>query len=232
MQKAISERKVILKDTYEVVTVPHSSLLSFSTTTMQKVLPPEEKKVVKYLNLIKELINFSEKDGTRGVTSHAALFRGQYLDCIQIGNSLKAGHSTRYRNKFEIAVYSNTTVFELRKIVGEFASRAYEKNSDVYIQDQPVHPSLIRLFRAVGCVDIKEVENGKTLAELRFKPNELLTAFRRSVFSSAKVPLLNFERTELSERAREIFTQWFHSCSEPADPSDANSKRLMGVRGC
>ena len=193
------------------------------------MLPPEEKRIIKYLGLIKQLIYYSEKDGTRGVKSHAALFRGQYLDCLQVANSLKAGQNSKYRSKLEIGVHSNTTVFELRRLVGEHAARIYE--GDSYIQNQPVHPSLIRLFRAVGCLDIKETENGKTLGELKFKRNELLTAYRRSVYGATKAPLLNFDKTDLSERARQIFTEWFITCSELEDPMDPNSRRLMGAQG-
>jgi hypothetical protein len=142
---------------------------------------------------------------------------------------LKAGQNNKYRSKLEIGVYSNTTVFELRKLVGEHASRIYD--GDTYIQNQPVHPSLIRLFRAVGCLDIKEIENGKTLGELKFKRNELLTAYRRSVYGATKSPLLNFDKTDLSERARQIFTEWFNTCSELEDPMDPNSRRLMGAPG-
>jgi hypothetical protein len=67
----------------------------------------------------------------------------------------------------------------------------------------------VRLYRFTGCTDLKENENGRTLAELRFKPNEQLTAFRRTIFSAPKVPLLNEDGTALSDRARHIFTEWF-----------------------
>ena len=217
MQTLILVRTEKIKETYEVVSHQHAQLVSFSTTSIQKVLPVEEKRIIKYLNLVKELIKYSEKDGTRGVKSHAALFRGQYLDCLQIGNSLKSGVNSKYRPKFEIGVHANTTLFELRRLIGEQASRIYNKDETTYVQNQPVHPALIRIFRAVGCVDLKDIENGKTLAELRFKHNELLTAFRRSVFSAARVPLLNLDKTDLSERAKEIFSLWFIECSEPVD---------------
>lgn len=76
-------------------------------------------------------------------------------------------------------------------------------------------------------MDLREIENGKTLAELRFKPNEVLTAFRRSAFSSAKVPLMNLDKTDISERARQVFTDWFGNCSKLVDPNDPNSRRVM-----
>lgn len=53
---------------------------AFSTSTvMQKILPFEERKIIKYINLIKDLIKNSEKDGTRDVKPHSALIKGTYL---------------------------------------------------------------------------------------------------------------------------------------------------------
>lgn len=214
-----------VKEEYESVVAPHAQFTSFSTTVLQKVLPYEEKRIIKYINLIKELIRISEREGTRGVRSHAALFKGPFLNCLQVGNSLK--QNKKYQVKLEVGTYSNTTLFELRKLIGEHASRVYNEETRTYTQDTPVHPANIRVFRAVGCMDLKEIENGKTLAELRFKPNEVLTAFRRSAFSAAKVPLLNIDRSDLSERAKSVFADWFSNCSKPFDPNDPYSRRVM-----
>ena len=52
------------------------------TTVMTRVLPNEEKKIIRFINLIKELIKNSEKDGPLGVKPHSALFKGEMLDCI------------------------------------------------------------------------------------------------------------------------------------------------------
>jgi hypothetical protein len=49
---------------------------------MTKVLPFEERKILKYLLLIKEIIKNSEKEGTHGLRPHSALFKGEYLHCL------------------------------------------------------------------------------------------------------------------------------------------------------
>jgi hypothetical protein len=91
----------------------------------------------------------------------------------------------------------------------------------------------VRLFRAVGCADIKEIDNGKTLAELKFKRNEVITGYRKSMISSVVVPLLNIDGTDLSDRAIHIFTEWFLNCADvQVDPSDPNSERKMSNVGC
>lgn len=184
-------------------------ILAFSSITssvLRKVLPPEEKKIKKYLSLIKELIRNSEKDGTMGIKSHAGLFKGEYLPHLQVTNSIKTGSA--FPQKLELGLYSNTSVWELRKLIGERVSRAYASHdgNGAYIQETPCHPASIRIYRHTGCTDLKDQENGKTLAELKFKPNEQLTAYRRTIFPSAKVSLLNEDGTDLCDKAKDIFT--------------------------
>jgi hypothetical protein len=78
--------------------------------------------------MIKELIKNSDKEGNRGVKSHNGLFKGAFLDCLQISNSLKPG--TKYQSKFELGVNSNITLFELRKLIGIHVSRVYNKENN------------------------------------------------------------------------------------------------------
>ena len=73
-----------MKDEYERVEKPITPHSVITSTITQRVLPPEEKRIIKYINLIKELIRNSEREGTRGVKSHSGLFKGAYLDCLQI----------------------------------------------------------------------------------------------------------------------------------------------------
>jgi len=96
------------------------------------------------------------------------------------------------------------------------------------IQDQPVHPAQIRLYRYTGSTDIKDTENGKTLADLRFKATEAVTAFKKNVYSAPKEPLLNEEGKQLSFRAVEIFTDWFRQFSE----DEPDGRRVMNSPNC
>lgn len=115
-------------------------------------------------------------------------------------------------------------------MVGEVSSRVYVNSNDgSYVQDLRCHPSSVKLYRSGGGYELKDNENGKTLGELRFKTNEVLIASRRNVYSSLIVPLLNLDKSDLSGRAKYIFTKWFNDCSDLSDPSDPNSKRLMNL---
>ena len=111
------------KEEFEKVEKPITTFSMLHSSVMQKVLPPEEKKILKYLHLMKELMRNSEINGTLGVKSHAALFKGSYLPFITVQNTLKTG--TKYSNKIELGCYSNTTIWELKKLIGEHCSRIY-----------------------------------------------------------------------------------------------------------
>jgi hypothetical protein len=93
-----------------------------------------------------------------------------------------------------------------------------------------VHPASIRIYRYTGSVDLKDYENGRTLAELRFKPNESLSAFKRNTYTSMKEPLLNEFRTDMSDKAKSIFEEWFNTFSEE-DP-DIPGHKVMTPRTC
>lgn len=77
---------------------------------------------------------------------------------------------------------------------------------------------------------IKDVNNGSTLAELKFKPNENLNVASRGSHSWSKAPLLNDEKTDLNERAIFIFTNLFKEYSVP-DPEKEN-KLFIGREEC
>lgn len=73
---------------------------------------------------------------------------------------------------------------------------------------------MIRIFRYVGSIDLSESDNGKTLSELKFKPNESLSAYKKNAYLSVKVPLLSDDRKEFNKAVKDIFTAWFYYYAE------------------
>jgi hypothetical protein len=55
---------------------------------------------------------------------------------------------------------------------------------------KPIHPALIRVFQMANTTDLKDVVNGSTLQELKFKHNENLSAFKKTVFKHRRAPIL------------------------------------------
>lgn len=210
----IQNRTEIPKEEYQKVEKPITKFSTITSSVTQRVQPFEESRIIKFLNLIKELIKNSEIEGTRGVKSHTSLFRGAFLDCLQITNSYK--QANKYQKRLELGVYSNITIFDLRKLIGEHISRVYQADG-TYVQEKPCHPYSIRIYRYSGCVDIPESDNGKTLSEMRFKRNEQLTVYKRSIVQSGRMPLLNQEGDDICGRLKFILNDLFDKFSSPTE---------------
>ena len=142
----------------------------------KKNMSPQDRRLTRLLNLMKEFIRNSEKGGTNGLRPHSALFKGDFLPCIQVANSLKFGKDVPL--KVEIGMSSNATLWDLKKEIGRRIAQQESADGTV-IQGPAVHPATIRIYRMLFSMVIPEGDNGKTLAELKFKPNESLTAQKK-----------------------------------------------------
>lgn len=166
-----------------------AGLSAYASTIQQlRVTPPEERKIVRSLFLLRQMIRASEKDGTHGLRPHSALSRGTLLTAIQVSNSIN--QSQGFRSRFEIAMDSNATVWELKRRIGEEVmktSRDEGKTWAIHPKEgeteplKPFHPAYIRLFQMQGAKDIQDLNHGSTLSELNFKNNETLGAFKKSI---------------------------------------------------
>ena len=64
-------------------------------------------------------------------------------------------------------------------MLGKRVARIYNKeNPGNYIQEKPCHPYSVRIYRYSGCISLPETDNGKTLRELKFKRNEIITLYK------------------------------------------------------
>ena len=140
---------------------------------------------------MKELIIQSEKKGTAGVRPHSALLKGELLDRIQVSNNITYAKDAPRR--FEMALYSNTTVWELKKKIAQHTN---------------VTAEYVKLVKCAGVTELKETEHGKTLQELRLKPNEVLSASKRSMSNIPKAPITT-STGQITPEARRVFDDWF-----------------------
>jgi len=110
-------------------------------------------------------------------------------------------------------MYSNATIWDLKKEIGRRLCQQKLEDGTV-VQETPIHPFNIKLYRMTGSVEIREGDNGKTLGEMKFKPNEIITAQRKMFNQSpAKTPLLDETGETYSPKALEVFKEIFHDYS-------------------
>ena len=144
--------------------------------------------ICRLIDIIKQLIYESERNGTAGLRPHGALLRGQLLEGIKVKNNIKI---TRNTSVIELQLYSNTTIWELKKEVARLTDL-----SAMYV----------RLSRHGEEID--DVNNGKTLYDLKFAHGETLVANKKSADDIPEAPLLNSENN-LTPEAKRIFREWF-----------------------
>lgn len=111
--------------------------------------------ITRVLEIIKHIIYETERKGTGDVQPHNAMQKGEMLDKLVIKN-----RASPKRNNIIFSLYSNTTVWELKRVVAKHLE---------------LIPKYLRLERQNGKA-IRDLDNGKTLGELGIQNNEVITA--------------------------------------------------------
>ena len=177
-------------------------------------MPTADRIIVRSLFLLRQMIRASEKTGTHGVRPHAALGKGAFLDKLTAQNNVTA--SQGFRNKIDIPLDSHTTLWELRQLLGqELVKKSTDEGKTWSIPEgtKPVHPATFRLYSLTFTKDLGDGDNGQTLQDLKVKPNDTLTVFKKSQLSQKKAynvvddeeagrPVLTFKAKQV---AKEIF---------------------------
>ena len=193
---------------------------AFITTYLQKLeeillnqtLSAIEKEtlITRLILVIKDMIDESETKGTGGLKSHSALLKGDIV-IINVSNSLNIAHKN-VDKKLVLHLFSNTTIWELRREIGKKTNSSSE---------------CVRILH--GGKEIKDIDNGKTLAELRMKGKTAISSSKKSMEDVAKVALLTKEK-KLVPKAEEIFTSWYYMFSPEGKMNSAQCAEF--VRSC
>ena len=130
--------------------------------------------------IIKNIIFEAEKKGTGGVQPHNAVLKGELLERIIVKNK-----ATTKKGNLIFSVYSNTTIWEFRKEVAASLELA---------------PKYLKLEKEDGQL-IKDLDNGKTLAYLGFKPGEVLHAYKIQIEEEVVAAPLIGTDNKLTEKA-------------------------------
>lgn len=168
---------------------------------------------VRVIELLKTLIHETEATGAGSIVPHGALLRGEALEPLRIKNRV-----TLTAGELSIRVYSNTTLWELKKALAELLDFT---------------PRYLRVSLGAGgqLSDFKDADNGKTMKALGLTGGELLTASKAAPDDYiAQAPLVD-ARGELTAAARRAFCQWFEMFRE-ADGAWSTESVGSFVHGC
>lgn len=152
------------------------------------------------------VIKISEKKGTGGVQPHSAILKGEMLDRIIVRYMVKNKQSYNGGLKLDRSVvfklYTTATVWELKREVSAKLGLA---------------PKYIKLTLP-NQEAIRDNQHGVTLAELKLKNNDILTAEKLSIVENViEAPIVDREKRCLVPKAAEIFTEWFDLYKDPSN---------------
>lgn len=213
---------------------------SASTIVQLGARPVQERRIVRALFLLKQLIRASEQGGTHGLRPHESLSnKGTQLGALQIQNNVT--HGDQYRQRIEISIGDQATLWDLKKRIGvELASTTLDGGKTYALHPgpdgrpaPPVHPAAIRLFQMSSTSDVKDLKNGLTLKELKFKSSEQLGAFRKNAYLSRRGPIVvdneetgEAELSQAAERALEEVFELYSVANETTGGERRMTKEL------
>jgi hypothetical protein len=122
-----------------------------STIQTLKALPLHERKIVRAIFLIRQVVRHTEKFGTHALKPHASLKAGVYLPTIQVSNNI-TGDKEGFAKRLELGIDSHATLWDLKKLIGEQIIKPGkgENTADTRLEatfpSAPVHPATIRVF--------------------------------------------------------------------------------------
>mmetsp|Transcript_7871 Transcript_7871/g.15214 ORF Transcript_7871/g.15214 Transcript_7871/m.15214 type:complete len:2832 (+) Transcript_7871:1305-9800(+) len=156
------------------------------------------------LLLMNSFIEILEKRGNGGLKSHSAMLKGE-MHVLTVTNSIYYSvPCPEIPKKLEVKCFSNTTIWELRKLIS---------------RQVKVLPDSFKLVRNSPFGEVKEICNGKTLSELRLRSSESFNIMRK-VHSPQRVALID-SKNQLVTKAKAIFSTWFHKFADKGDKMSA-----------
>lgn len=143
------------------------------------------------IDILKNLVHETEVRGTGDVLPHGALQKGEALEPLAVRNK-----ATMKGGELLVQVHTNTTLWDLKKEIAAVLDLA---------------PRYLQISRGFGTksVELKEIDNGKTMKALGFAGGESLTA--QKLTAEAQVPnaALIGSDGELTPAARRVFGGWY-----------------------
>jgi hypothetical protein len=151
----------------------------------------DPKLAVRVVEILKTLVHETEVSGTRGVLAHGALQRGEPLEALVVRTraGLKGGDAL-------ILVFSNTSLWDLRKEVGKILALAPK-----YVQ--------LTLGSSSSGKILRDADNGKTMKALGLTGGETIQASKLQVDEYIpNAPLIGADG-DLTGPAKRIFSEWY-----------------------
>ena len=166
-------------------------LIGRCMSILQSEQGKDARRSVRVIEILKTLVHVTEVKGTGDVLAHGALLKGEPLDPLRIRN-----RATLTGGELVVQVHSNNSLWDLRKEV----CRALD-----------LAPRQLQLSLGSGSAltELKDIDNGKTIAALGLAGGETLTAQKLTVEEHIPAAPLVGPDGELTPAARRVFGEWY-----------------------
>lgn len=175
------------------------------------VTPNEVKRMVQ---ILKQMIEFSERKGTGDIQPHSAILRGEVFTRILIKNNVKAFFPNMY-----VRVYSSATVWEFVDKVSRMCEIA-PQYADITLQ---------------GGKSIKTSDYGKTVGEIGMKNNDMIS-IRQNSFKDEGIEEadpVDHVNNCLTPAAYAIIDEWYSRYSDKTGvmTPESTTRFILGATG-
>ena len=177
------------------------SLIDRCMSTLKSEAGKDPRRSVRVIDILKNLVHETETQGTSDVLPHGALLRGEQLDPLCVKNK-----ATPMAGELMVQVYSNTTLWDLKRAVAEVLDLA------------PRYLQLSLGTQASSLTELKDIDNGKTMKAIGVTGGETLTLHNRLSDKTSGRPspedqvpaaALSGPDGQLTATAREVFGEWY-----------------------
>jgi ubiquitin C-terminal hydrolase len=185
-----------------------------------------ENKILNCISLLRALVEESEKFGTAGVIPHSSINKYNILS-LKVMNKFEGFNSKDYLN-FEIKVSSNTTVWDLRRLLSKKLKTLPELINISFMENSDSNNN--KDIKDIKEKIINEDENGKILSDLKFKDQDEIIIKKNIVLENKTREALVDSDGNLTIKFQEILEHIFYKfASHKKEPGEENNGKIKNV---
>lgn len=131
--------------------------------------------------------------------------KGDPIDSIHVTNCYNYRKDGEFRQKFDLKLHSNYTIFDLKKAIADQLSIMVDHQGNEIGRIKSPHPITLKIvLNRFMDRTLSQADNGGTVSDMFIRKGDKLTVKVRGNEEVVKMPLTRKNGSELSLRAAEV----------------------------